>query len=176
MTANVLSKSAPPPTSLPRYDDVPCFSGGQALLLQQSPDAARGAALVERLGLNREALKILVADSEEAGPVLLECLDGANAGLQLFLCGDENYLWPLHTLARQAGMRPDEIHLLHQGEVHRTIYCVHCTTLQSTGPADQHGCRHCGIRLEVRRHFSRRLGAYLGVCANADHPYAERRP
>jgi hypothetical protein len=34
----------------------------------------------------------------------------------------------------------------------------------------------CAVGLEVRQHFSQRLGAYLGVCTNADQPYAGVQP
>ncbi|WP_371226328.1 dimethylamine monooxygenase subunit DmmA family protein [Pseudomonas sp. QE6] len=176
MTANVLPDSAPPVPSLPRYDQPPRLAGSQVVLLQQTDDPASAAVLAERLSLSADALQVLVADAPQAGAALLECLAGASVGLQLLLSGDEAYLWPLHALARQAGLRPEEIHLLNQGEARRTIYCVHCTALQSGGPAEQHDCQQCGVRLEVRRHFSHRLGAYLGVCADADHPYAEGRP
>jgi hypothetical protein len=176
MTATALPDSALPLPSLPRYDEPPRLAGSQVVLLQQVDDPAGAKALAEHLGHCADALQVLVANAPQAGAALLEYLASASVGLQLFLSGDEAYLWPLHALARQAGLRPEEIHLLHQGEARRAIYCVHCTALQSGGPAEQHDCQQCGVRLEVRRHFSRRLGAYLGVCADADHPYAEGRP
>jgi DNA-directed RNA polymerase subunit RPC12/RpoP len=55
------------------------------------------------------------------------------------------------------------------------VYCVHCAQAHDYGADDEVTCMHCGVRLAVRGHFSERLGAWLGVCADADHPYAEVR-
>ncbi|GBL54977.1 hypothetical protein SAMN05216577_105115 [Pseudomonas citronellolis] len=176
MTDTALCASAPSLPSLPRYDAPPRLAGGQALLVMQQADADQARALAARLGLAAGELELLATDAQNAQRALQERLASASVGLQLLLWGDEAFLWPLHALARQAGLLPDEIHLLRQGGAARTLYCVHCGTLQSAGAADHHDCRQCGVRLEVRRHFSQRLGAYLGVCADADHPYAEARP
>lgn len=176
MTDTALSGSAPPLPSLPRYDALPRLAGGHALLVMQRADADYAHALASRLGLAPGELELLASGPQGPQRALLERLDSASVGLQLLLCGNEAFLWPLHALARQAGLRPDEIHLLRRGEDTRTLYCVHCGTLQGTGSGDRHDCQHCGVHLEVRRHFSQRLGAYLGVCADADQPYAEARP
>ncbi|MOA57558.1 hypothetical protein D3C78_1817610 [compost metagenome] len=58
----------------------------------------------------------------------------------------------------------------------RRVFCVHCANCQPAGAAAHLTCAHCGVVLEVRRHFSQRLGAYLGVCADADQPYQEIQP
>ncbi|MDF3933116.1 dimethylamine monooxygenase subunit DmmA family protein [Pseudomonas citronellolis] len=173
------SASAPPLPSLPRYDAPPRLAGGQPLLVAQVADAALTSELAERLGVAVQTLEVLDA-AAHPGPAalqraLLERLGRASVGLQLYLSGDEAFLWPLHALARNAGLAADEIHLLRHGEGRRAVYCVHCASLQAGGTGDVHDCQRCGVRLEVRRHFSRRLGAYLGVCADADRPYAEGR-
>jgi predicted RNA-binding Zn-ribbon protein involved in translation (DUF1610 family) len=31
-------------------------------------------------------------------------------------------------------------------------------------------CSHCGLSLFVRDHYSRRLGAFQGVCVDAEEP------
>ena len=31
-------------------------------------------------------------------------------------------------------------------------------------------CSHCGVKLTVRDHYSRRLGAFMGVCVDAEAP------
>lgn len=102
-------------------------------------------------------------------------LDLARCGLRLELRGDESFIWPLQALARNAGLQDEEI-LLSRVPGSRQVFCVHCARCQPASAAEVLTCAHCGVRLEVRRHFSQRLGAYLGVCADADHPYAEARP
>ncbi|MFR0692734.1 dimethylamine monooxygenase subunit DmmA family protein [Enterobacterales bacterium AE_CKDN230030158-1A_HGKHYDSX7] len=174
MSETILPDSAPPLPSLPLYQRPPSQAVTGALLVLQSREARQAAAQLAGVG------ETLLA-SEFASPValqqaLLERLLRASVGQQLLLCGDEAFVWPLHALARNAGLEADEIHLLRHGESRRAVYCVHCATLQHGDGGEQHDCRSCGVRLEVRRHFSRRLGAYLGVCADADQPYAEARP
>ncbi|WP_279649500.1 dimethylamine monooxygenase subunit DmmA family protein [Pseudomonas cyclaminis] len=58
----------------------------------------------------------------------------------------------------------------------RQVYCAHCGLTQAAGPAPLLNCIGCHVGLEVRTHFSRRLGAYLGVCINPDQPYAGFQP
>ncbi|MFC8044879.1 dimethylamine monooxygenase subunit DmmA family protein [Nocardia sp. NPDC057353] len=52
----------------------------------------------------------------------------------------------------------------------RTVYCPHCHSA-STGSVPIGGtvpCASCGIELVVYHHYSQRLGAFLGYCAEAE--------
>ncbi|MFC8526365.1 dimethylamine monooxygenase subunit DmmA family protein [Nocardia sp. NPDC057227] len=52
----------------------------------------------------------------------------------------------------------------------RTVYCPHCHT-GSTGSVAIGGavsCVSCGLELVVYHHYSQRLGAFLGYCADAE--------
>ncbi|UGT59090.1 dimethylamine monooxygenase subunit DmmA family protein [Nocardia asteroides] len=52
----------------------------------------------------------------------------------------------------------------------RVVYCPHCHT-GSTGTVAIGGivpCPNCGIDLVVYHHYSQRLGAFLGYCADAE--------
>ena len=44
--------------------------------------------------------------------------------------------------------------------------CPNCGELRRP----HHVCSHCGLTLLVRDHYSRRLGAFQGVCINAEGP------
>ena len=81
-------------------------------------------------------------------------------------------MWRIHGLARDAGLEEQEIDLSHTLSGPRQVYCVHCGLLQAASPNAQLACLGCDVELEVREHFSRRLGAYIGVCRNPDQPYA----
>lgn len=179
MTATALPPSPAYLPSVPRYDVRPRPSTGPILLVMQVADDMPIDLLATALKQLPYPLETLsVGDYPESDALqgaLLERFGRASVGLQLYLCGDEAFLWPLYALARDAGLQEEEIHLLRQGEERRAVYCVHCASLQCASAADHHDCQHCGVHLEVRQHFSRRLGAYLGVCADADHPYAESR-
>ncbi|OLS64443.1 dimethylamine monooxygenase subunit DmmA family protein [Pseudomonas putida] len=152
------------PFSVPRYEP----QGRPAdLLVTQYRDANLPAGQ-----------QLALADFANAAALqraLTARLELARCGLRLELRGDESFIWPLQALARGAGLQDDEI-LLSRVPGSRQVFCVHCARCQPASAAEVLTCAHCGVRLEVRRHFSQRLGAYLGVCADADQPYAEARP
>lgn len=102
-------------------------------------------------------------------------LEQAQVGTRLYVVGDETFLWHVYRLARHTGLLGDEIELFKQGE-RRRLYCVHCATFQDVGEVSETCCSGCGVKLLVREHFSQRLGAYMGVCLDPEHLYAEDRP
>lgn len=160
-----MSSHAPDhPISVPRYEPQ-AFTAD--LLVSQFRDAD--------LPAERQLVASDFADLATLQQALVARLDLARCGLRLELRGDEAFIWPLHALARGAGLQDDEI-LLDRVAGSRRVFCVHCARCQPASAAETLACAHCGVRLEVRRHFSQRLGAYLGVCADADQPYAQVQP
>lgn len=107
---------------------------------------------------------------------LQQALAGATVGCRLYLLGDEAFVWRIHGEARAAGLEDDEISMTCTLPGLRQVYCAHCGLTQAAGPAAVLSCIGCHVGLEVRTHFSRRLGAYLGVCINPDQPYAGFQP
>lgn len=101
-------------------------------------------------------------------------LEQATIGTHLFVQGDETFLWHVRAAANQHGLMDEEISLFRAGE-RRNVYCVHCSHIQDIGPEDEAQCAGCGVVLTVRTHFSKRLGAYQGVCLDPDDPYGEGR-
>lgn len=98
-------------------------------------------------------------------------------GVQLYLFAEQALIWELHASALDHGISTQEIALatvLQRQQ--QSIYCVHCSTLQVHPVLDTVTCKHCRVELEVRAHFSRRMGAYLGVCRNGNQPYGEGQP
>jgi hypothetical protein len=103
---------------------------------------------------------------------LRQVLDSATVGIHLYIMGDEAFIWRIHGDARNAGLEDDEIDITRSIAGPRLVYCVHCGLTQACGPEPMLTCVGCEVGLEVREHFSKRLGAYLGVCTNPDQPYA----
>ncbi|MNR39366.1 hypothetical protein D3C85_1575730 [compost metagenome] len=99
-------------------------------------------------------------------------LANATVGSRLYIMGDEAFIWRIHGLARSAGLENDEIDISRSIGGARLVYCVHCGLTQAAGPEPVLTCIGCEVGLDVREHFSQRLGAYLGVCTNPDQPYA----
>lgn len=170
-----------PPYSVPRYPSgQPCKQAIHHVLVSQGASHAARADLYAALSDSPAQFTHLALatypDLNGLHHAVLEQLRGAHVGLRLYLQGDEAFIWPLYALARDAGLQAEEIVLDGCDDGQRAVYCVHCASIQPGTVDDRLTCAHCGVVLEVRRHFSRRLGAYLGVCADADRPYAQVRP
>lgn len=114
---------------------------------------------------------------------LLRAFGNCAPGTRLYIAGDEAFIWRIQHRALAAGLERDEIAAMAIGAT-RAVYCVHCASTRDYAARDMREekemddsvtCLSCGVRLAVRGHFSERLGAWLAVCADADHPYAQER-
>jgi len=56
------------------------------------------------------------------------------------------------------------------GTLARSVYCVHCKAITHNAHTNIQPCSGCGKNLFVRDHFSRRLGAYMGLMVDAEDP------
>ncbi|MNZ36743.1 hypothetical protein D3C78_541720 [compost metagenome] len=175
--------------SKPVYAAVPPLpSAGRRLLVTQDASLAEAADLHGQLSADGQPLELASLRGEAAwagGQAscgafdrlevrLLSLLSSAPVGTRLYVCGDESFLWSIYRLARSSGLLAEEIELVKVGSC-RELYCVHCATQQSIGAESTVTCSGCGVRLMVREHFSRRLGAYMGVCLDPDQPHGEGR-
>jgi hypothetical protein len=167
------------PFSAPRYPSgQPSLTATAHLLVTQGTGRDDFTALALQLGKDR-LTHLALPDFPNLAALQLALdaqLKDARVGLRLDLRGDEAFVWPLHALARAAGLQADEILMSSDPDGTRRVFCVHCATCQPATSAGHLTCAQCGVVLEVRRHFSQRLGAYLGVCADADQPYQEVQP
>lgn len=168
------------PIYLERPSDRP--ASHRLVVLQQ----AVPTQLLSELTGKPEPLRILCLGRQQAlGAAQPECcasldalqerlaglLSQAPMGTRLYVFGDEAFVWHIFRLAQPSGLLQDEIELIALGS-RRRLYCVHCATLQDVDGAEaEHDCSACGLRLEVRGHFSRRLGAYLGACLDPIDPH-----
>ncbi|GLO55099.1 hypothetical protein PPUJ20066_11350 [Pseudomonas putida] len=173
----MISVATAPQFSVPRYPHGSANSAATAhLLVTQGAEKVAVGDL--RVGFNCTGTTHLALNDFASLSALKEALvthlSRSHVGLQLELLGDEAFVWSLHPLGRAAGLEDDEIIVNSiSAEGHHQVYCVHCCHLQVTDAAHSLNCHSCGVGLEVRQHFSQRLGAYLGVCANADQPYSK---
>jgi hypothetical protein len=133
------------------------------------------AACVPFVGELEQPL-VLNGENADFARRLHQVLGSATVGSHLYIMGDEAFIWRIHGEARSAGLEDDEIDIARTLAGPRLVYCVHCGLTQGAGPEPLLVCIGCAVGLEVREHFSRRLGAYLGVCTNPDQPYSGARP
>lgn len=91
-------------------------------------------------------------------------------GFRLHAIGTEPFLWDVASAAEQAGLGRSEYSLFQFGSHARRLFCVHCRTITEGVTSNVVTCPGCGAALFVRDHFSRRLGAYMGVQVDAEVP------
>lgn len=159
--------------------------GRRHLLILQAPDAAALRDLQARFAAVWHALTLwhcggtpgAAAASVRAFDAPAPMLDAlaaqlaaAQMGQRVYAAGSEPFLWSIARACARFDLHPPALQLEHRGSACRRVYCVHCKTLfedVTSNPAD---CPGCGLTLSVRDHFSRRLGAFMGVKADAQCP------
>jgi predicted RNA-binding Zn-ribbon protein involved in translation (DUF1610 family) len=103
---------------------------------------------------------------------LLVRLDGflstAHMGTRLYATGTEGFIGRIVQSGIARDIVPGSILTEHRGSMARRVQCVHCKGITENITLSHFTCSHCGLTLFVRDHFSRRLGAFQGVCANAE--------
>ncbi|WP_372342454.1 dimethylamine monooxygenase subunit DmmA family protein [Paraburkholderia madseniana] len=176
------------PPSLPRYQALRiCEDARQHVVVVQADALTKVEAFIATLPVEPDVSTLLVQGDTSATarrasffPThdaldrhLLATLDRAAIGLRLYVCGDEAFIWRIRRLAGEAGMLPEEI-TSELDAAPRAVYCVHCSASHVYEALPEVECAGCGINLSVRQHFSQRVGAYLGVCADPDRPYLVR--
>ena len=149
--------------------------------LELDPTARRHLFLTQGGGVDA-ARRALAAEPEADAVVLtLEDLDSmqfavrdalATAGMDtaFYIAGPEAFVWRVTGLLRDTGIEQGRIQQQVAGSLARRVYCVHCRTMNENVTTTVHRCALCGIALTVRDHFSRPLGAYMGVIVDAEAP------
>jgi predicted RNA-binding Zn-ribbon protein involved in translation (DUF1610 family) len=99
-----------------------------------------------------------------------KALGDAHMGTRLYLAGTEGLIGQAAAEALAAGLPEGAIQTEHRGSIARRMQCVHCKGITENVTTDPFICGHCGLTLFVRDHFSRRLGAFQGVCVDAETP------
>ena len=107
-------------------------------------------------------------------PVLLNRLNvvlgSAHMGLRLYISGTEGFIGQAMQVALNHGIDFNSIKTEHRGSEARRVQCVHCKGITENVTTQPVTCSHCGLSLLVRDHYSRRLGAFQGVCIDAEEP------
>jgi dimethylamine monooxygenase subunit C len=97
-------------------------------------------------------------------------LDNATMGTRLYAFGTEPFIGSVLQLALNHGIDHNSVVTEHRGSAHRRVQCVHCKGFTENVTINPVVCAHCGLNLLVRDHYSRRLGAFQGVCIDAEVP------
>lgn len=95
---------------------------------------------------------------------------GYGMGDRLYVLGTEPFLWSVARAAALIGFGPGQVQLEHAGSLRRRVWCTHCHGTTENVTTGIVACGGCGRHLLVRDHFSRRLGAFMGVMVDAEAP------
>jgi hypothetical protein len=165
-------------------------TGARHLLLIDRPEAPTEALRAE-LGAFDEIWTVSRDPRSPSSPFMARILGGARhvfrstaqmfgaldqrlaretMGFRLYAIGAETFLADVRARGAAAGLGRAEMRLAHAGSLARRVYCVHCRALTEGVTDSLFVCSGCGATLFVRDHFSARLGAFMGVQADAEAP------
>ncbi len=133
--------------------------GGSATEGHGARLSSLGAASVIQVPSDAVAMAALRAD-----------LVDARMGTQVYAAGTENLIGHVVQAALEAGLELGAIGAEHRGSLERRVQCVHCKAITEHVTTQPVTCSGCGLALLVRDHFSRRIGAFQGVCVDAEEP------
>jgi predicted RNA-binding Zn-ribbon protein involved in translation (DUF1610 family) len=94
----------------------------------------------------------------------------ATMGTRLYAAGTEPFIGHVIQEGLAVGIDPKSVVTEHRGSAKRRVQCVHCKGFTDDVTTTPFTCSHCGLSLFVRDHYSRRLGAFQGVCVDAEVP------
>jgi hypothetical protein len=97
-------------------------------------------------------------DDERVDPIFDEQVIGTN----LFISGQWPMIHHIKEMAYDAGFSDEEIQYNGFGQIKEKIYCVKCYSFNKKKTTNEITCESCKTVLEVSKHFSKRLDAYLG--------------
>ena len=108
--------------------------------------------------------------TDEVFEVLDRLLETATMTTRLYAAGTEGFIGRVVALAISHGIDHKSVRTEHGGSRARRVQCVHCKHFTEDVTVSIFECAGCGVLLFVRDHYSRRLAAFQGVCANAEDP------
>ncbi|MCB5191217.1 hypothetical protein LG198_10805 [Methylobacillus arboreus] len=109
-------------------------------------------------------------DARELWQRFDQVLQQSRMGTRLYAAGTESFLWQATTLAVKHGVLNADVMREQPASLARPVYCVHCKTTTHGVTTNIAVCAGCQRHLFVRDHFSRRLGAYMGLMIDAEDP------
>lgn len=137
-----------------------------ATILHLPAGKDHGSAL-KKLGA-REYL--MIANLEDLNKKLAEILQQASMSTRIYVAGSEGFIGTVVCLGESLGIKNASVVKEHRGSFKRRVQCVHCKGFNEDITMSHFRCTHCDLYLYVRDHFSVRLNAFQGVCANAEEP------
>jgi ferredoxin-NADP reductase len=93
-------------------------------------------------------------------------------GTRVYVAGSQEFIWAVADAVKAFGIDDADIIKELSGTQARSVYCVHCKAITHHATNNITECIGCQRMLFVRDHFSRNLGAYMGLMVDAEDPGA----
>lgn len=189
MTATLISRPVYPGLTADRYAKlnlILCEGEGAMAVLDMAPKAPDGfftrsiilfCPATSAAGGYEKKLEALGPQALWVLPSLATAmfrlkgvLATATMGTRLYASGTEPFIGSVLQEALEAGVDHKSVRTEHRGSAKRRVQCVHCKGMTENVTTSPVVCAHCGLTLFVRDHYSRRLGAFQGVCVDAEVP------
>lgn len=154
----------------------PAFRDRVSVLHAPPPGTAPGGAIARRLAAAGASEVVAAVDEDGAIAALVDRLRDARMGTQVYVAGTENLIARVVEVAIAAGLELGAIMAEHRGSHERRVQCVHCKAITDHVTTQPVRCSGCGLVLLVRDHYSRRIGAFQGVCIEAEEPGTAPEP
>lgn len=91
-------------------------------------------------------------------------------GTRVYVAGSQEFIWAVADTVKAFGIDDADIIKELTGTLARSVYCVHCKAITHQATKNITECIGCQRMLFVRDHFSRNLGAYMGLMVDAEDP------
>ncbi|OIQ96691.1 hypothetical protein GALL_212790 [mine drainage metagenome] len=112
----------------------------------------------------------LLKSEQEVVSLLKRIMPTKRMGLRIYVAGSEGFIWAVAEAVKEFGIEDADIMKELTGTLARSIYCVHCKAITHNITTNIGKCSSCERMLFVRDHFSRHLGAYMGLMVDAESP------
>jgi dimethylamine monooxygenase subunit C len=155
---------------------APTFLERTVVLHAPPPGVRPGGAIARSLLAAGASAVVAAKDEDEAIAGLVERLRDARMGTQVYVAGTENLIARVVEASLAAGLELGAIMAEHRGSHERRVQCVHCKAITDHVTTQPVRCSGCGLALLVRDHYSRRIGAFQGVCIEAEEPGTAPEP
>lgn len=133
-------------------------------------DFATAQSLEAQIETLRPAVTVALPNLNAAIAALGERLFRAKMGTRVYAAGSEPLIGSTIQRAMRFGVDHRSVRAEHRGSLKRRVQCVHCKGMTEDVTVSPVKCAQCGLMLTVRDHYSRRLGAFQGVRADAEVP------
>ena len=132
---------------------------GQTAARSRMDEWANAIATVEAHDLTKETFQ----DRSALLRYVRDCLSTQKIGTFLHLYAAWELIEPIRQIAAEIGFTEKEMEVIGFGEKAKNVFCPCCQKM-STATSDDSVifCQHCGQKLSVSSHYSRRLDAFLG--------------